>query len=292
MADAVTEGNLTLEEGSLYWKYEKSENSARPTLVFSHAGVSDHTVWDEPVKALVRDGWSCLRYDLFGFGKSVPNDRFLSSDPPPPIDYAEQLSKLIQHVLPAQTKVIPAGLSMGGGFSLSYAIRHPESVAGLIILAGGVPWEDYPNDPKEDELGGQIDELISAGDIEKAARMQVHFWGDGPLQPAGRLAAPEAERLLAWTRDISWREHKKIGGGIFVSWKPDPSLRATLKKMSLPVAIGYGTFDETATTSCMKELAATIAGVTVKEFKAAHMIPLEVPEETTQFLEGWLRSIS
>ena len=70
----TTDGYLPVEEGSLYWKLDISEDgqdSARPTFVFIHSAVSDHTAWDAQVDFLTSKGWNCLRLDSFGYGVSL-----------------------------------------------------------------------------------------------------------------------------------------------------------------------------------------------------------------------------
>lgn len=51
----------------------------KPTFLFIYAGVTDHTLWDAQVDHFLRRGWSCLRYDIFGHGKSVPSEEYLQA---------------------------------------------------------------------------------------------------------------------------------------------------------------------------------------------------------------------
>lgn len=74
MSNKTSEGLVQLKEGSLYFKFTEAEDEvedleSRPVLLFIHAGVTDHTLWDAQVDHLVARGWSCLQFDLFGFGR-------------------------------------------------------------------------------------------------------------------------------------------------------------------------------------------------------------------------------
>ena len=62
--------HIEIEGGELYWRFDRpvmawsyGPESARPTLLFIHAGVSDHSLWDEQVTFCTINGWGCLRYD-------------------------------------------------------------------------------------------------------------------------------------------------------------------------------------------------------------------------------------
>ena len=48
MTMKVTDGQLAVKEGSLYWRYvavDDGDDGSRPILLFMHAGVTDHSLW-------------------------------------------------------------------------------------------------------------------------------------------------------------------------------------------------------------------------------------------------------
>ena len=49
-------------------------------------------------------------------------------------------------------------------------------------------------------------------------------------------------------------------------------------------------YDETATTAGMKFLGDAINNAVVKEFRTAHMVNMEAPQEFNEWLETWLKS--
>ena len=288
---AVKTGDLVVGEGSIFWKYEASEAeaaNARPPLVFLHAGVTDHTLWDDQVTYFRRKGWNCLRYDRFGYGKSQPSQEWLQSSPRKPVDHTRHLLQVINTALPTDSKVVAIGLSMGGGLALQFAISHPERTLGIAVLAGGIPGWDYPNTPEEDELFEQYDAHVKANELQKAGQLQVRIWGDGPLQPVGRLSRSVAERVLSWCTDIAQKEYAGIGGIELESAPGEPAVLQSLGTVSVPTAIAYGTYDESNTTAAMKHISKYIKGAEVKEFEAAHMINMELPDETNEWLDTWL----
>lgn len=65
---------LEIPEGKVFWRFDsptygegeastEAESGARdrPTLLFIHAGVSNHTLWDETIDFLTVKGWGCVR---------------------------------------------------------------------------------------------------------------------------------------------------------------------------------------------------------------------------------------
>lgn len=289
MADARS-GQVEVPEGSIFWKYDPATSPSphpRPTFVFLHAGVANHELWDDQVQYLTVRGWDCLRYDLFGFNQSQPNEQFLQSSPKPPINHLEHLKRLLETVLPNQSQVILVGLSMGGLLALEFTTTYPESVAGLVVAAGGIRGFDAPNQPEEDRLIEEKENALESGQTDQAARLEVRFWGDGPLQKPGRLAKDVYDKLYRWCSDIAIREYRKEGGGALEQTEPDPPALSRLHEIKIPTAVAYGTYDETYTTQAMKHLASNVSNVTAKEFPAAHIINLELPDEFNDWLGGW-----
>lgn len=301
------DGTMEIEQGELYWKYETSSalvrhniltdeclsdarkvRTGRPSLLFIHAGVTDHTLWDAQVAHFLDQGWNCLRFDIFGYGRSVPNECYLQSASRKPVDHLAVLDQLINEVLPAGSKVIPIGLSMGGSLALSYTAFYPQRIAGAIIVAGGVRGVEIPNTPQEDALFDQVDALVDTGNVQGAAEMQVRIWGDCPLQPSSRLASHLHGRMLAWNLDIAAREIAKTGAGAIYAVRREPAPATKLHEIQVPVLVAYGRLDETNTTGAMKYIGERIVGAEVVGFETAHMVNLEREDEFNGVVRGWL----
>lgn len=286
-------GSLEVPQGTISWKYSGAKLPSpkpRPTLLFIHAAVADHTLWHDQVDYLTAKSWNCLTFDLFGFGRSQPSKDFLESEPRPPVDYMQHIDLLVKEVLPAQSKVILIGLSMGGGLALDFALVHPELVVGLAVVAGNVSGFEHPNTPEENVLFEQKAILTHAGDIEALAKLNVRIWGDGPLQEPGRLSHTVADKLYTWCLDIAARECSGEGGTALESVDLEPPASSRLREMKIPVAVAFGTYDESETTAAMRHVGTTVDGANAKEFKTAHMINLEMPEEFNAWLSQWLET--
>ncbi|KAI9834523.1 MAG: hypothetical protein M1819_002899 [Sarea resinae] len=291
--DSSRSGSLRIPEGFISWKYEVARSPSsklRPTLVFLHAAVADHTLWNTQIEYLTAKEWNCLSFDLFGFGQSKPSKEFLESDPRRPINHLNHLEILLKETLPVQSKVILIGLSMGGLLAPDFALVHPGLVSGLVTIAGGVRGSEFPNKPEEDNLFDQETILSQAGSIKALAKLKVRIWGDGPPQKPGRLSEAIADKMYSWCLDIAARECAKEGGTALEDVAPEPFAFTRLHEIRVPTAVAFGAYDESNTTAAMKYVGRTIERANVKAFEAAHMINLEVPEELNAWLGGWLEA--
>lgn len=110
-----------------YTRYQLHQGQGTP-VVLVHGFSTPMFVWDRTYPALVKAGFTVLRYDLYGIGYS---DR-------PRVDYDEdlyvrQLDELID-ALGLPTPVDLVGLSMGGAIVVLYTAKHPDKVRRLVLV--------------------------------------------------------------------------------------------------------------------------------------------------------------
>ncbi|MCJ1436499.1 hypothetical protein MMC27_005878 [Xylographa pallens] len=297
----IHNGYLEIEEGQLFWELYTalpvgSRPSARPTLLFIHAGVADRTLWDYQVTYFSSKGWDVLRYDRFGYGKSRPGQAYLDRGPRTKLEHYRHTAEVVRH---AQTlrptpsdadpeKVVVIGLSMGAATSIDFALAFPDLVCGLVVIAGGLSGFDHPNTPEEEDMFAREAILTESKDAEGLANLWVRLWGDGPLQPEGRLRKEARQQLYTWCKDIAARELNGTGGSAFEDQDLDPPAVGRLSEIQIPVAVAIGTLDESSTISAMRYVSNHVQVSTLKEYKAAHMVNLEYPDEFNVWLHEWL----
>jgi len=103
-----------------------------PTVVLTHGWGATAHMW-EPQVAALRDRARVVTWDLRGHGRSPsPDDASAYSH-----DIAlDDLDALVGE------RAILVGHSLGGQLSLSFALRHPDRVAGLGLLSTGPGYRD------------------------------------------------------------------------------------------------------------------------------------------------------
>lgn len=109
------------------------DEGAGPPIVFIHGWTLDLDMWN-PQCAEFRQSMRTVRFDRRGFG--------LSSGRPSLVDDVGDVAALLDHLHIAQAVIV--GMSQGARVALSFAVRLPGRVSGLVL--DGPP--DFAGDPE------------------------------------------------------------------------------------------------------------------------------------------------
>lgn len=125
---------LTTDDGvSIYYEHHPVADATKPTVIFSCAYCTTHENWRGQVAPLVEAGFPVVLWDLRAHGDSEA--------PEGPDAYSiDRVVSDLHAVADATTPDAPfvaAGLSFGGLASLHFAVRHPDRVAGLVLVDSG-----------------------------------------------------------------------------------------------------------------------------------------------------------
>jgi pimeloyl-ACP methyl ester carboxylesterase/mannose-6-phosphate isomerase-like protein (cupin superfamily) len=136
---------------------------AGPDVVLVHAGVADGRMWDSQWVE-----WAAhhrvTRLDLRGFGRSdLPEGAFSHAG-----DVLAVLDAL------GIERAILMGASFGGRVALDLAATEPRRVTGLVLACAGLPDHEWSEQVRA--FGAREDEAIEAGDLDRAAEVNVDFW--------------------------------------------------------------------------------------------------------------------
>lgn len=151
-----------------------------PAIVLVHAGVADAGMWDPQVPPLRAAGYRVVRADLPGFGASPPYD----GDP----------AEAVLTALDAIARPWPAlivGASFGGYIAQRIAAAHPARVRALMLVCAA--FSGGPgNDAALADLDRREEELLAAGDLDGATKLNVGAWlgpdaGDGARDHLTRM---------------------------------------------------------------------------------------------------------
>ncbi|MEM9874535.1 MAG: alpha/beta hydrolase [Myxococcota bacterium] len=109
--------------------YVELNPSGARTLVFVHGLGSYLKFWRYQLDHFAEAGYRVLALDMVGFWKSDKPASF-----PYTMEAMAEVVRIFAHRTKAQRPVL-VGHSMGGQTALSYAIRYPEALAGLVLVA-------------------------------------------------------------------------------------------------------------------------------------------------------------
>ena len=135
-----------------YVQCECGDKSAddRPVLIFIHGWLLSHHFWSPLIKEL-QTQYSCLSYDLKGFGRSKLPDNYASSNQDSDCnlfsldDYSNDLQVLLETLKIKKAWLI--GHSLGGSVALWGADKCQEIVEGVVCVnaGGGIYLQDEFN---------------------------------------------------------------------------------------------------------------------------------------------------
>ncbi len=103
------------------------EQGSGPPIVFVHGNASSHATWQPTVEHL-KDRYRCITYDLRGHGASEPSHGSYSMD-----RLIDDLESVRVHCGLGRMRLV--GHSLGAMIATEYALRFPELVERLCLLA-------------------------------------------------------------------------------------------------------------------------------------------------------------
>jgi pimeloyl-ACP methyl ester carboxylesterase len=249
--------------------YERSGTGS--SVLFIHAGIADSRMWGPQVTAFATQ-FDMIRPDLRGFGASEL--------PPVPYSMRADLVGLMNHLGVKRAHVV--GCSMGGTVAIDLALKHPDLVERLVLVASGVSGSNLGK--ADAALFADVEAADKAGDMNAVNRAEVRVWVDGPNRPEG--SAPAAVRNLvldmngrALHSDWASAKHETL----------DPPAIARLEDIKAPTLVVVGVEDLPhchANADVITSRIPRARKVIIKD--AAHLPSLERPEEFNRILLAFL----
>jgi lipase len=129
----------------LWQSGDLGEQAPDRVVLAVHGITSSHRVWQIVATELTREpGVLVLAPDLRGRGRSsdLPGSWGM-------LQHAEDMKAVLDELAPDRAVVL-AGHSMGGFVSVTLAARHPDRVASMVLVDGGIPLASHPGvSPRE-----------------------------------------------------------------------------------------------------------------------------------------------
>jgi pimeloyl-ACP methyl ester carboxylesterase len=240
-----------------------------PVVLLVHGFPFDRAMWRLQVGPLTRAGYRVVAPDLAGFGQTEGSFKTMEEAA---LDLLQLLGRL------RVDRFTAVGFSMGGYVALALAALAEQRLQGLVLV-------DTRAEP--DSADGKAK--------REATIAQVQQHGVRPLAMAmlgNQLteATRTGQRLLAEeVRGLMLRQSKAGVVGALSAMRDRPDRRDLLPALGCPVLCVVGEQDKVTPPEAAKAMADAAAGGELRIVPgAAHLTPMERPDDVTEALLGWL----
>lgn len=259
-------------------------------LVMMHPGGASALLFLPLIERLT--GLRAIAVDRPGFGLSDPIDFTRESFRS---DVVTWMSQVLDALGLEETALL--GSSMGGTWSLWYALEHPERVRRL-VLVGAVPMAPGARLPAPLRLMFGLMITPGLGSLmsrmkpsEKAVVQMMSFFGEGetvvayPEQIEAQVAGG-GDPVVAQANLAEMRAVGTALGGVRPEFRLQPH---ELARLNVPTLIAWGERDPLGDPTVARALADAIPGARLELVPAAHMPWFAEPDRTGELVERFVR---
>jgi 3-oxoadipate enol-lactonase/4-carboxymuconolactone decarboxylase len=252
---------ITLTHATL--AYDLAGPEGAPVVALSNSLGTTRAMWDALRPALTRR-YRVLTYDTRGHGASSLGPQGAGID-----DLADDLAGLLDALSIERAHVV--GLSLGGMTAQAFALRHPERVRGLVLMATsahmppGQAWLDRAALVRRDGMAAIVDAVL------------IRWFT--PLADTARIA-PVRDAFLATDPEGYARACEAIAR---------LDLREAISGIAAPTLVIAGADDPATPVSHMEEIRARIPDAELVVIpRAAHLLAVERPDAVASHLTAFL----
>ena len=257
-----------------------TDRGGGPAVVLIHGNVVTGSDWEDSglVEALLRHH-RVIAFDRPGFGHSDrPRDRIWTAE-----RQADLLHMALRRLGVARPVVV--GHSWGAGVALAMAARHPQDVAGLVLLSGYYHWTLRPDvalvAPVALPLLGDVLRYTLSPLLGRLLMplLKRGMFGPAPVPPRFRAGFSDAMALRpSQIRAIAEDGTLMIPAAL--------RLRRAYARLTMPVAILAGEGDRVVFARNARRLHASIPGSTLRILPGVgHMLHHMAPEAVVRAVE-------
>lgn len=242
-------------------------------LVLIHGYSDNMNMWYNQVPEFSKH-YQVLSLDVRGFGKSE-----IGKDPYSMELCADDLYELLK-VLNMESAYL-VGYSMGGRIGLSFTLKHPGMVGGLVFANSGVGGETTP---EVEEARKMMLEVLKQGDIETIAEMMAV----ASFSPDFKERDPE---IFKKYKEIKMQNdpspYVSIMESLFAAIENPPDL----SQVKCPVLIIAGESDGFMPLDVAQSMKNAIPNALLKVLPTGHASAIETPEEFNAIVMKFLKGL-
>ena len=251
----------------------KSFDPAKPTVVFVHGVLNDHSVWILQTRYFAHHGWNVLAVDLPGHCRS-------EGDPPATVEEgADFVLALLDAAGVRQAALV--GHSFGSLIALEAAARAPQRVTRLVLVGTAFPMKVSPT-----LLDSSLNAPMKAIDM-------VNVFSHSMLAPPPSALGPGTwlyggSRALM-RRVLTSNPRVNVFHRGFSACDSYAGGEQAMDKVSCPVLFILGRRDAMTLPKAAEPLQRTARQGRTVLVEGGHQMMTEAPDETLAALKGFLK---
>ena len=220
--------------------------------------------------------------DLRGYGDSQTQKDFLMTD-----HLADLEAVLDRYKIP---RCLVLGWSLGGILAVELALKFPERVSGLILIATSArPWGDHPPISLQDNVYTGVAAILNR--LQPGWQWNIDTFGKRSLfRHLVQTHTPATYRYLA--NEAMYAYLKTSGAAtraLNVALQQGYNRLPDLDKIQCPCLVLAGEQDRHITAASSREMVRSLKNCEFKCYpNTAHLLPWEIPDQILADIDQWL----
>lgn len=268
----VKTGSVDVGDALIYYE-EAGEGEA---LILLHGGFLTKEMWDGHFQEFAKK-YRVVRYDARNHG--------LSKSQAVTFAHFADLNKLLEHL--KIDKAVILGLSMGGYIAIDFALKYPDKVKGLILVAPGLSGFEM-HGPESDAFNKKFEAALKTGNIDSIIEAFMEAWTYGPSRKAEDLDSALRDKVTRMARQTmeTWNDQTK-------ELVASPLAVGRLNEIKAPTLAIVGDLDMPNILEIVGLLEKNVPDFEKFVIRgAAHMLNLEKPEEFNKAVLDFLDKLT
>jgi 3-oxoadipate enol-lactonase len=256
--------------------YVETTGAGEP-LVLVHNGIGDLRTWDDQVEPFAAH-YRVIRYDMRGWGRSIcPKGAF---------SHSRDLAAIMEAL--DTTPAIVIGSSFGGRIALDLALERPDTVRALVLVSSALG--GYRMSEALDAFEAEIEAAMEAGDIPRAAEVDLRVWVDGPNRRPGQVNPEVRERARVMAEHVYEVIPQQSRDA--VPMPPETPALQRLTEIAVPTLVIVGDQDQPDTLAIANLLVDKIPNARKVVMRdTAHLPHMEQPHAFNRIVLDFLREL-